>query len=256
MKTQTRKQLERADAGKSFGYFGGQATKQIYLDSTATQICDFVSRLQNKHSPMAQLRIADVGGGNGIVARALRGALSEYQNLSIEVLDYDPSKFNAEDPKIIYTQHNALTSLTKHYDGIISRYVLHYNSPADQIKIIRNISNGLSEDGLVCLIDAFPLDEEQITKATRLHKELATLAGANAKYWSLEGETQQLLQNANLRILSASKQPYSHDLEFYKPRYNLNEEQTRAIESFFEKNGPILGNIITFNLERKKSIQK
>jgi len=219
------KQIQSVDKGNKFGLFGDGA-KRIFFEESEEHLKPVYKFVESKRGNT--IKIADLGGANGILAKIL---VSKYKNLEVDVLDVDASKFKCKIPKINFKFQDARNPLGNKYDCIIARCLLHYNSPKDQIKIFKNIKDALNPNGIAVIIQQMP-SEKEMDKAQYLYDLLSSLKGSNKKYCLSLKTTIRLIGFGGLKLKHFKKLNGGiYSLRgFYKGRYSLSEDQLEELE--------------------------
>lgn len=207
--------IARIDAGETFGEFGPDG-KDFYQDRTGQHLEPILQHLRGSAS--GYLHVADVGGGNGILARELRHELEEH--LNVTVLDIDTTKFR-DDRHIDYIQHDVREPFPDMYGVTMARNVLHYNTYEAQRDIVENMANATMPGGLVAVIQSAPQTDQQ-DDVNALHRWLTEQTDSNSKHWSTGDEIIDMLPG-EVEVETFDK---TFSLEgFYQQRYNLDDDQ-------------------------------
>lgn len=243
--------IRKHDRGKDWGGFTRGIAKQIFSESISLHIAPLVDHIVRSYSPGTSIRVADLGGGNGIVAKALLSELAAYPNLTVDVLDIDQSKFFSDTDRLRYVKHDARSPMPKRYDAIMCRYVLHYNTHPDSSRILRAIRGGLSSDGLANVVCDVPINPDEKGRADGLFRLLDFMVGSCRKYWSTQQELEAMIRKEGLRIVGVTRSAaLPHDADsFYRERFGLNQEQCEAVNGFLGGN-PIMMSATSFLLKR------
>ena len=227
------KKIQRIDNGTQFGSFGKDA-KRLFIDETGEHINSIISYLKSRNS-LDNIRICDLGGGNGILSKAiLKEAGEKYPKLSIDVLDIDESKFCYDNPRINYKKYDARSGLKEKYDIIVARCLLHYNTPDEQRKIFENISQGIKADGLVEIIQPIPSYKNK-RRIQGLYNLISEMKDSNHKYWFLISEILSIIDSVGLKIINIEKYSNKYSINgFYKKRYSLDKNEVKLIIDYLQ----------------------
>lgn len=226
--------IQRVDRGKNFGDFGVDA-RRLFMDETENHIELLCQHIRKYRSLDDVIEIADVGGGNGILAKAVLDELSrEYPHLTIDLLDIDDSKFPNGEKRIRYIVHDAREPLGKQYDALVARSMLHYNTPSEQRKIIEEMAAGTKSKGLVTIVQPTPISRRDKREINGLYDLLCGMKSSNKKYWLTLAEITKLVEDSGLQIQeikSLEDGKYTVD-GFYKERYNLSGEEIGKVRTY------------------------
>ena len=225
------KKIQAVDNGQKFGSFGKDA-KRLFIEETSEHIGPILKYLDTR-GPLDKIKICDLGGGNGILSKEiLKEVGDKYPQLSIDILDIDKSKFGYDNPRINYKEYDARCSFKEKYDLIVARCLLHYNSPNEQRKIFKNISDGLKPDGLAVIIQPIPYNKDKL-KVQRLYDSFSKIKKSNKKYWLNLSELTVIIGSKGLKITNIQEHPKKYSLNgFYKKRYSLNETELKHIKRY------------------------
>jgi len=229
-----KKKIQRVDRGKEFGDFGVDA-RRLFVDETRCHL-EPLCRHIRKHKNLDDIvEIADVGGGNGILAKAVLGELGkEYPHLTIDLLDIDDSKFPNGEKRIKYIVHDARKPLKKQYDDLVARSMLHYNTPCEQKQIIEEMATGMKPNGLVIIVQPTPISRRDKREINGLYDLLCGLKGSNKKYWLTLAEITSMIEESGLQIReikSLENGSYTVD-DFYRGRYKLSGEEIEKVRKY------------------------
>lgn len=232
--------IQKIDNGTCFGYLQPEA-RRFFVEEAGKHIESFCEELSVFEG---RVRIADLGGGNGILAREIAQKMGD--KVSVDILDIDTSKFpksnapdnkpliKSDEPSINYIEHDVRFPVDKPYDALIARSMLHYNSREDQFRILRNIPGNIEgEDSFFTIIQPAPTGRER-GKINRLYQWLAEKSNTPPKYFLTAQEILGAL-SADSRI-----RVYAHEIlpavpltvgGFYKGRYKLSDSSAGELES-------------------------
>lgn len=122
------------------GYFGDPHVAEAFVE---TGIKPLFSSLP------AIVKMADVGGGQGLLASIVRDVLTENgHQVEAFVIDSNPDFLEECNKKGLRgLQCDIRDSPVGDFDLVIMRAVLHYNSHADQIEILKSLQQTLAPSG-------------------------------------------------------------------------------------------------------------
>ncbi|MBI4148849.1 class I SAM-dependent methyltransferase [Candidatus Woesearchaeota archaeon] len=228
-----RRVIPAIDRGKDFGDFGADA-QRLFIQETGQHIEPLCHHIRTQNHFGDHVALADVGGGNGILAKAVLAALGkEYPYLTVDLFDIDESKFANGETRIAHIVHDAYYPLEKQYDALIARSMLHYNTPAEQRHIISEMAAGTQPGGLVTIVQPIPVSAEDKKEVNGLYRLLCTMKGISQKHWLRLPELVGMVQEAGLslhevRVLEDGF--YTID-GFYKRRYALSHDEVTSVRS-------------------------
>ncbi|MEK6950698.1 MAG: class I SAM-dependent methyltransferase [Nanoarchaeota archaeon] len=226
--------IQRIDRGKDFGRFGLDA-RRLFVDETRYHIEPLCEHIRKYKSLGDLVEIADVGGGNGILAKAVLDELGEeYPHLTIDLLDLDDSKFPNGEKRIRYVVHDAREPLGKQYDALLARSMLHYNTPAEQKQIIAEMATGTRAGGLVTIVQPTPMSRKNKKEINGLYDLLCGMKSSNKKCWLTLAEITRLVERSGLQIQESKwleNGKYTVD-GFYKERYKLSDEEIEKVRTY------------------------
>lgn len=217
--------LEDIDKGTAFGNFGEDG-KDFYKDRTTRHLSPVMSYLKQRSE---KALVGDIGGGNGLLARNLCASVDT--PLSVDVLDIDTNKFpeTAEYDAITYKEHDIRDPLPRTYDVTVARNVLHYN-PGDQEQILQNMVSHTTTNGLVCVIQSAPIPENK-DSVNDLQTLLTNMSNSNPKEWKTGEATASTLADI-IGSVSHEQIPNTYRVDdFYKERYDLNQNQIKKVKA-------------------------
>ncbi len=229
-----KKKIQRVDRGTDFGNFGADA-RRVFIDETADHIAPLCQHIRGCKTVDDLVEIADVGGGNGLLAKAVLKELGEeYPHLTIDLLDIDDSKFPNGEKRIRYVVHDARTPLEKQYDAVVARSMLHYNTPSEQRRIITELAGGTAPNGLVTLVQPTPTSRKDKREINGLYDVLCGLKGSNKKHWLTVAEIIRMVEKSGLQLQEVkSLKNGSYTINgFYKERYNLSDEEVERVRTY------------------------
>ncbi len=229
-----REQIQRVDRGKAFGSFGVDA-RRIFIDETTAHITPLCQHLRQHNTIDDTIEIADIGGGNGILAKAILNELGEeYPHLTIDLLDIDDRKFPNGEKRIRYITHDARQPLEKKYDALIARSMLHYNTPSEQKRIIEEMTKGTRPNGLITIVQPTPPSRTDKREINGLYNLLCTMKGSNKKYWLTLPEITRIVEESGLQIREVkSLEGGSYTIDgFYRERYNLSDGDVEKVRTY------------------------
>ncbi len=112
-KARKARKIQQVDRGRNFGNFGPDA-QRLFLEETVQQIAPLCQHVRTYKERGGRIEIADVGGGNGILAKAILAEMGEeYPYLTVDLIDIDESKFPNGEKRIRYLAHDAREPLGK-----------------------------------------------------------------------------------------------------------------------------------------------
>lgn len=229
------------DQGHRFGHHPGDA-KGYFVDQTPDQFWNFrelIDKAYRFHHLDTDLRIADLGGGNGIVADYLINLYNRsFKSLEIDVLDLDEEKFKDDlDRRIHFIKHDICLPRSEKipsYDALVVRCALHYNLPKDQFRIIHNLYTYFGSHNRhspTIIIQPAPSTEESQERINNLYQWLAEETGAIRKYWLRASQIKESLRKTRLfkgRLREVTHFGYPMTIHgFYSERYNLSKKQEK-----------------------------
>lgn len=184
------------DQGKDFGTWGDKVSRLMYQDSNSMFNCvDFEDK-----------RVADFGGGNGLLGKAL--GLSNYV-----VVDIDSNKKDTEN----FINDSILTHKGE-YDVIIIRYVLHYLSDDEVSTLIQNIKS-FHKGELIIL--QFTNEGEDLVKKREVSATFEQPTDGKKYFRNLE-DLNDLLSPLREDLDLRKQMTFTITEEFYNNRFGLN----------------------------------
>ena len=220
---------EKIDFGQKFGFAKSSDFNKLYHQYNM----NFLKLLANKINKQ-QPKIADYGGGNGIISSALTGILKRknIKDFKIDIIDLDSSKFIGN-PYIRNIKSDVLAYNKKeYYDFSISRFLMHYFIEKEKKEFFMNVYNNLKESGYFLLIN-WVIDDIQ---TLRLKSEILGLIQnfREIKPRSIPTSA-NLIENAKkagFKIERKMKVSYTISLDdFYRNRFNLTRQEINMIKN-------------------------
>jgi len=214
-----------------------QSALNEYLYSFYQKDLPLVLEIVDKYiddNKLTQVNLADIGGGPGSITQYLKENSKNTDKLTVTCLDSN-KEFLVHNHSADIKIETDLTEISHvdSWDIGIMRYVLHYNEIADQIKILKNIRNGLKENGILINWNVGLENEEhqeRIDKilSTNIINERLIRPGT---HWDTIEERKEMFKEAG--FIAEVRDEYRVEIgEMFKIRYELTDGEFKKLTSF------------------------
>jgi hypothetical protein len=222
---------------------GAEQQKSEEVDAvkrvTETQITPLLDYIKSNYGTDAEIKIADLGGADGILSKKILNELVNYQRIKVNIFDLNKKNFPKinEDKRIKYIVRDVARGISGKYDVILSRYVLHYNTLPQQEKIAEVIAKGITDAGFATIIEYVAVDEEQKEFMNSVYKKISEMKSRPVAYWLTDKELINAIEigarkgGAHVNnIIEQDKQEFT--IDFLKERNDLTEAETEELKRF------------------------
>ena len=183
---------------------------------------------------LTQVNVADIGGGPGSITQYLKSNSTNTDKLTVTCLDSNKEFLDHNHSADIKIETD-LTEISQvdSWDIGIMRYVLQYNEIADQIKILKNIHNGLKENGILINWNVGLENEEHQERvdkilSTNIINERLIRRGT---HWDTIQERKEMFKEAG--FITEVRDEHKVEIgELFKIRYELTDDELKKLKGF------------------------
>lgn len=218
---------QKIDDGKNFGLQNSPNFKILYHDNL-----DLIASWALEVLPTENFKIADYGGGNGIVSKKIIDALTNkgVKNFTAENIDNDKGKF-VEYKNLTNIQGDVFNYQTpNNYDLSICRLLLHLFEDSKRVQLLKNIYDNTKSGGYILLGNYVVDDEKNYNIKRKILNFIESRKGISNRYIPKTNEVEKLVINAGFNIVKEEKLFYDISIaDFYKNRFGLTTDELNQI---------------------------
>ena len=177
--------------------------------------------------------VSDYGAGNGILARDLLKLCRKRRKvITIENIDIDESRFE-KIPRVTGIKGDIRSYRTKgRYDSAIARHIMHYLSPGEQLRFLKNAKNNLKQEGFFLLINFVVDDRKSYEIQGKIFKIVRKWKRIVRKDVPTSEKIKGLCKKSGFKIVKTRKYTYKLSIiDFYKNRYKLSGKQVKELQN-------------------------
>jgi hypothetical protein len=225
----------------------------------AVQIEDIVEHISSNYNKDKEIDIIDLGGAKGELPKEILKKVGDtYHNIKATVVDLNKDNFDKKnaDKRIKYIVGDATKELPHKYDVVLSRYVLHYGSPAQQEKMAKVVAKGITENGFGKIIEYVAVDKQQKDFMNSVYKKISEMKGRPVAYWLTEKELLNEVKKGVRKggghigtIKQQKTQEFTAD-EYLKRRNELNNAETEELKRYMN-NKPFYAKVLNITIKKK-----
>lgn len=221
------KNNQRLDSGKNFGLINSSNFKTLYHDSLNLVIQWCLPVLPKKN-----FKIADYGGGNGIVSKKIINALigKKFTDFVVENIDHDKNKF-VKYKNFINVYHDILDyRAINRYDFSICRFLLHYFGTRKKKQLLKTIYKNTKPGGYLLLVNFVVDNKKNYTIKNKIFNFLETNKGIGKRYVPEINEIKKIITDTGFKIIKEKKISQNISVaDFYKNRFKLTTQEITKI---------------------------